>query len=153
MSTDRYLLELTFVDNLPPLKSLLYCRRLLYQYRRHLVSVHQSGTISIYINKGVFMQIVDINLNRQKDLATFIKKNYKPDQLTITKDIDVYALYVKQTKNPLTKSTFTRTLKALGLFRASRRFGSEVYKIYIYKNLKPCPNCTDCQTCNNTRYI
>lgn len=153
MSTWLYLLKPRFVDNHFPLLLIKYCIHYLYHSCSHLVYVHACGTLSIHINKGVTMKIVDINEQRQKDLAAFLKKNYKPDQLTITKDTDVYALYVRQTKNPLTKSLFTRTLKALGLVRSSRRFGSEVYKVYIYKNLKPCPNCTNCTTCNNTRYI
>lgn len=99
------------------------------------------------------MPIVDKFTEQEKSLSKFIKSNYKPDQLTTIKDIDVYAKYTKTTKHPLTKNQFTRRLKALGLFRSSRRFGSDVFKVYIYKNLKPCPTCTDCQTCNNTRFI
>ena len=153
VSTSRYLLERTFVDTHFNLLHLKHCRRLPYHLHRHFQTVYKSGTLTVHINERTIMKIVDININRQKDLAAFLKKNYKPDQLTITKDVDVYALYVKQTKNPMTKNVFTRELKALGLFRTSRRFGSDVYKVYIYKNLKPCPTCTDCQTCNNTRYI
>lgn len=93
------------------------------------------------------------NDQRKTEVTKFITKYYKPDQLTITRDVDVYQQYIKQAKQPMPKGAFTRALKSIGLFRSSRRFGTEVHKVYIYKNLKPCPNCTDCQTCHNTRYI
>lgn len=85
--------------------------------------------------------------------AEWIKRNYTPQQLTKTPDITVYLHYIKDTRNKITKTLFTRSIKSLGFVRKSKRIGSRPAKVYVQTDLRACPNCTYCLTCNNSGYV
>lgn len=82
----------------------------------------------------------------------------KPETMHTETATQLYSRYSKALKNKaISQIQLTRLLKTLGFERVSQRFIvdgiSSVHKAYRFTGLKPCPTCTQCDTCNGAKFV
>lgn len=93
------------------------------------------------------------NINEALIIQSWLLNKFTIETIANTPDTEIYAYYLIEHNPALSKSVFTRRLKALGWYRHTKRLAKRVRNVYMLDENKVIAYTKVCAACGGKGFI